>query len=140
MTNVDYLINVLPATRQTDLLLSRNVIEKCNNVGFVNIGRGNVIKEDDIIYALDNGMFSKVTLDVFQNEPLVESSALWSHKNVTSKYPQVKNILKCFFSIVTPHVAGESRPQDIAECFKNNFERVQAGLEPDNLLDWSKLY
>ena len=84
MTNVDYLINVLPSTRQTDQLLSRAVIEHCKNVGFVNIGRGNVIKEDDIIHALDHGMFSKVTLDVFNTEPLDESSPLWSQEGVTS--------------------------------------------------------
>ena len=78
--------------------------EKHWNVGFVNFGRGNVI--DDVIYALDN-KFSAAVHDVFNVETLPKSSQLWTHSNVT----------------ITPHVAGVSRAQDVADCFKNNLDK-----------------
>ena len=54
-----------------------------HNVGFVNIGRGNVIQEEDIISALDGGMLRAAVLDVFNTEPLPPASPLWSHPRVT---------------------------------------------------------
>lgn len=82
--NVDYLVNVLPATPNTNNLLSRERLKHCNNVGFVNIGRGNIIDEEDTIFALEKGFFKAAFLDVFNQEPLPAESPLWSHENVTS--------------------------------------------------------
>jgi len=124
MSHVDYIINVLPSTESTNNLLNRKTLQHCKNIGFVNIGRGNVISEEDILFALNEGMFKKVVLDVFKEEPLPQSSPLWSHPDVT----------------VTPHVAGESQPQDIAECFLRNLERFDQGLEPDCLVKWDQSY
>jgi len=124
LSSVDYLINILPSTPDTDNILSKEVLRSCDQVGFVNIGRGNVIREEDIIYALDHGHFSGAVLDVFQQEPLPASSLLWSHKDV----------------LVTPHVAGESRAQDIADCFKSNLAKLDSGEDIDCCVDWDKLY
>lgn len=84
--NVDYLVNVLPATPNTNNLLSRERLKHCNNVGFVNIGRGNIIDEEDTIFALEKGFFKAAFLDVFNQEPLPAESPLWSHENVTSTF------------------------------------------------------
>ena len=54
-------------------------------MGFVNIGRGNIITEGDIIFALDNHHFTGAVLDVFHQEPLPSDSPLWSHENVLGK-------------------------------------------------------
>ena len=64
----------------------RKTLQGCQNVGFVNIGRGNIIEEDDIVYALDNNLFSGAVLDVFNVEPLPKLSPLWSHPKVSSMY------------------------------------------------------
>ena len=69
-------------------------MKACHNVGFVNIGRGNVIKEEDIISALDGGMLRAAVLDVFNTEPLPPASALWSHPRVTG------NIEHCKYSLL----------------------------------------
>ena len=124
LASVDYLINVLPATPTTDKILNRDTLKFCKNVGFVNIGRGNVIEEDDIIYALDNNLFSAAVLDVFNVEPLPKSSQLWTHSNVS----------------ITPHVAGVSRAQDVADCFKSNLDKFDNNLDLECLVDWSKSY
>ena len=41
---------------------------------------------------------------------------------------------------VTPHVAGESRAEDIAECFKSNLDRLDSGGDIQCCIDWDKLY
>ena len=69
-------------------------MKACQNVGFVNIGRGNVIQEEDIIHALDQGMLRAAVLDVFNTEPLPPASALWSHPRVTG------NIEHCKYSLL----------------------------------------
>ena len=101
MAGQDYLINVLPSTAETNNILNRCVflsgvmktvwwcdfrenLKHCKNVGFVNIGRGNIISEADILYALDNNFFRGAVLDVFNVEPLPEDSPLWVHPSVLS--------------------------------------------------------
>ncbi len=56
----------------------------------VNIARGGVVKEDDLIVALEQGRIAGAALDVFEQEPLPPDHAWWTAKNV----------------IITPHLAG----------------------------------
>jgi len=49
---------------------------------FMNIGRGTCVNEDDLIKALNTKKIGGAVLDVFKEEPLVESSKLWECKNV----------------------------------------------------------
>jgi len=124
LSSVDYVINILPATPDTDNCLGGGILSNCNNVGFVNIGRGNVIKEDAVIDALENGWLRGAALDVFNVEPLPAESKLWSHPKVT----------------ITPHIAGMSRPKDIAECFLSNLKKFDSGEVLDCLVNWDRLY
>ena len=48
----------------------------------VNISRGAVVNEKDLVKALESGILSGVVLDVFENEPLAENSELWDMENV----------------------------------------------------------
>jgi phosphoglycerate dehydrogenase-like enzyme len=57
---------------------------------FINIGRGETVVEEDLIFALNNKIISAAALDVFFKEPLSLDSPLWDVDNV----------------IITPHVAG----------------------------------
>jgi len=124
LQSVNYLVSILPATPETDNILGSGMLSNCQNVGFINIGRGNVIKEEEIVEALDKGWLRAAALDVFNVEPLPQESDLWSHPRVT----------------ITPHVAGESRAQDIAQCFQANLELYDAGKDLNCLVDWTKLY
>jgi phosphoglycerate dehydrogenase-like enzyme len=77
---------------------------------------------------------------VFNVEPLPSESKLWSHPKVTStKHWFSKTKLIHVFS-VTPHVAGESRAQDIAECFVRNLNKFDSGENLDCVVNWDRLY
>ena len=114
-------------------------------MGFVNIGRGNIITEGDIVFALDNQHFTGAVLDVFHQEPLPSDSPLWCHENVLGESASVQlgpkfQIIDFSCFSVTPHIAGESRAQDIAECFKTNLDLYDSGAELGCCIDWDKLY
>lgn len=80
LTNCDYIINVLPSTPNTLGLLNGNVLQNCKNRGsiFINIGRGTIIKEADLLHALEQQWILGAILDVFEEEPLSKKSKLWT--------------------------------------------------------------
>ncbi|XP_064213238.1 glyoxylate/hydroxypyruvate reductase A isoform X2 [Tribolium castaneum] len=78
----DYIVSVLPSTRETDGLLDNDVLKNCADKGsvLINIGRSNILSEDSLIKAIKNRWLSGAVLDVFDVEPLPECSPLWSIK------------------------------------------------------------
>ena len=109
----DYIVNILPHTPSTIGLLGGGRLQQCRADPqraappvLINVGRGSIISERDILEALDKEHISQAVLDVFVEEPLPPSSALWAHPRV----------------IVTPHVAAVSTPEDVAEAFCANLE------------------
>jgi phosphoglycerate dehydrogenase-like enzyme len=83
-----------------------------NGAGLVNVARGEVVVEKDLIEALQTGNLGSAYLDVFEHEPLSPSSALWSLPNV----------------ILTPHSAG----------FSSGNEARVSQMFLDNLATWAK--
>lgn len=101
----DIVISVLPGGDATDGLVTPRMLAALDG-WFVNMGRGNVVAEADLLAALEAGSVLGVGLDVFESEPLPESSPLWSHPRV----------------VLTPHTAGfspEYGPR-LAEIVRDN--------------------
>ncbi|KAI4465918.1 2-hydroxyacid dehydrogenase-related [Holotrichia oblita] len=126
LQNCDYVINVLPNTPETKGLLNGGVLKNCKDRAtvFINVGRGSIISDGDLIQALDKKWLSSAILDVFNEEPLPESSLLWS-------MPQVK---------ITPHVSAVSIARHIAEQFMDNYKLHMSNEPIPTTLDLSKGY
>ncbi|KAF8790793.1 Glyoxylate/hydroxypyruvate reductase A like protein [Argiope bruennichi] len=125
LSDCDYLCNTLPSTPLTRGILSASVLRNCKkNPVFINVGRGDVIPEVELLQALRTGCLSGSVLDVFETEPLPKSSQLWHMPEVT----------------ITPHVAAISKPEHIAEEFFNVFLRYVEGHELKNVVRWSDGY
>ena len=91
---------------------------------FINVGRSNVISDASLLEALDKDWISGAILDVFHQEPLPQGHAFWSHPKI----------------ILTPHVSALSRPEDIAECFKQNFFHFMKNEPLQNVVNWKQCY
>jgi glyoxylate/hydroxypyruvate reductase A len=121
----DILICLLPLTAETRHILNAKTFAQLPKDAFViNVARGGHLKEDDLIGAIDSGHISGATLDVFETEPLPESSPLWSHPKIT----------------VTPHVAAISDPRVMAKNAVDGIARHKAGRPLGNVVDLTRGY
>lgn len=106
----DWLIIACPLTPQTRGLIDRSALELLPaGACLINISRGPVVVEADLIAALQAGTLAGAYCDVFETEPLPADSPLWQLPNV----------------IVTPHNAGASQgfPGKAAGYFLENLRR-----------------
>ncbi|SFF58738.1 Phosphoglycerate dehydrogenase [Halobacillus alkaliphilus] len=83
LSKSDIVILTLPLTSETHYLFDANRITfmKENSV-LINLSRGGIINELALMDSIQNGKFSGVSLDVFEEEPLQESSILWENEKV----------------------------------------------------------
>jgi phosphoglycerate dehydrogenase-like enzyme len=82
-SNYDILIFSMPNNEDTAGLVDEKFINTLKDTAIlINVGRGTLINEQDLINALNNDKFSGVALDVMQTEPLPVQSELWSHPKV----------------------------------------------------------
>lgn len=120
----DVIINTLPNTLETKGLFDKQLFASCNGSLFINVGRGTAVVQEDLLHALDEGKITKAILDVFEEEPLLQSSPLWSHPGV----------------VVTPHHASKTTADDVATSFKRIMEEINAGTTNDLFVDLSRGY
>jgi phosphoglycerate dehydrogenase-like enzyme len=100
LPQADWLLLACPLTESTSRLVDGKGLSLMPaGASLVNVARGEVVVEQDLIAALRAGTLSSAFLDVFEHEPLGSDSPLWDMENV----------------IVTPHSAGHSA---------GNYERV----------------
>jgi glyoxylate/hydroxypyruvate reductase A len=84
LASADIFVVLLPLTPDTREILNRDLFARMTKRGplgapvLINAGRGGLQNEADILAALDEGLLSAVTLDVFQQEPLDRESPFWA--------------------------------------------------------------
>lgn len=79
----DVVILALPLTDQTKGLFDRKRLLCCRkDAVLVNVSRGGVIVQDDLIDLLNQGHFFGAVLDVFEQEPLKPDNPLWDMQTV----------------------------------------------------------
>lgn len=125
LKKINVLICTVPLTPQTKGLLNKSFFKKLNNQTYlINVSRGEVHVEKDIIEAINNGKLSGAFLDVFEKEPLPKDSPIWSH-------PKIK---------ITPHIASLSYSDEGVRQVMENFDRLNKNKTLLNLVDRKKMY
>lgn len=78
---VDFLLITCALNKETFHLINENVFLKMKKgVRIINVSRGPIIKEEDLIKALENETVHSAALDVFEEEPLPLQSKLRNHE------------------------------------------------------------
>jgi glyoxylate/hydroxypyruvate reductase len=121
LSRADILIVLLPHTPATENLLDApTLFQKCKpGVAIINVGRGSVIDDTALLTALEQGIVSGATLDVFRTEPLPLDHGYW-------KDPRV---------LITPHIAAKTRAETAAPVIAENIRRCVMGESPLYVVD-----
>lgn len=118
----DYVVLITPLTEQTrNLFAAPEFNAMSSHARFINIGRGALVVEEDLLAALHDGQIAGAALDVFVEEPLPPQSPFWQAPNC----------------LVSPHMSGDyvEYEQTMADQFMHNWERYLAGEPLVNLVD-----
>ena len=122
LPEADFVVLTVPLTDETHHIIDDAALRAMKSTAIViNIGRGGTIDEDALIRALQEGRIGGAGLDVFETEPLPESSPLWDLPNV----------------ILTSHYAGHNPHYDdrALTIFRDNLRRYLDGAPLRNVVD-----
>jgi D-2-hydroxyacid dehydrogenase (NADP+) len=91
VADLDFLVLLTPLTAATRHSVDARVFAAMKPTSYlVNVARGGVVNEADLMTALEQDRIAGAALDVFEQEPLPPDHPLWTTKN----------------AVVTPHLAG----------------------------------
>ncbi|MFI7006910.1 D-2-hydroxyacid dehydrogenase [Streptomyces sp. NPDC050145] len=93
---------------------------------FINVGRGQLVVEDELLDALNKRWISGAALDVFEHEPLPPDSPLWTTPGL----------------IVSPHMSGDTVGwrDELGAQFVELYEAWAAGRPLTNVVDKKRGY
>ncbi|MGB6085000.1 D-2-hydroxyacid dehydrogenase [Parvibaculum sp.] len=90
---MDYLVVCLPFTEETAALVDETFLSALKpGAVLIDISRGGIVESGAVLDALDAGRLRGAALDVFEEEPVPDTSRLWRRRDV----------------LLTPHVSGTS--------------------------------
>ncbi|GAA0557973.1 D-2-hydroxyacid dehydrogenase [Actinomadura livida] len=122
LAEADYVVLAAPLTPETRHMVDAAALARMRpSARLVNVGRGALVNEADLVEALRAGRIAGAALDVFEDEPLPESSPLWDMPNV----------------LVSPHMSGDviGWRDELVRLFTANLDRHVAGRPLRNVVD-----
>ncbi|WP_439574140.1 D-2-hydroxyacid dehydrogenase [Phreatobacter sp.] len=114
LADADIVALTCPLTAETEGLINAGRLAAMKPTALlVNCARGRVVDEDALVDALKAGRIAGAALDVTREEPLQETSPLWSMENV----------------IITPHTGGETADYErlVVDMLIENLGRLTRG-------------
>lgn len=115
LAKLDVVILTLPLTKDTKYLFDKRLLDKFKEDSLlINVSRGAIIKEKDLIAKLKKNKNFQAILDVYEEEPLNNENKLWNLENV----------------ILTPHnsFVSEKTNERMFELITKNIEKVMKGI------------
>ncbi|GGI45467.1 hydroxyacid dehydrogenase [Paenibacillus marchantiophytorum] len=127
LSQSDFVVLLLPSTAKTRGFITKEHLALMKPSAFlINLARGDVIDEEALISALQEGSLAGAALDVFEQEPLPVTSPFWTLENV----------------ILTPHIAGASAhyTERASSIFYHNVRAFLDGGEMMNIVNLKEGY
>ncbi|WP_049987043.1 D-2-hydroxyacid dehydrogenase [Halobellus rufus] len=114
-----FVVLAVPLTPATEEMIDADVLAAMREDAYlINVARGSVVDQAALVRALEDGEIAGAALDVFETEPLPESSPLWEMDDV----------------VVTPHAGSATRRycDYVASLVAESVRRVREGEDPAN--------
>jgi glyoxylate/hydroxypyruvate reductase A len=114
------LVCLLPATADTASLLDRAALQILPpGAHLINVARGGIVVDEDLIALLDSGHLAGATLDVFREEPLPPQHPFWHHPRIT----------------LTPHVSAVTLVSESVTQIAAKIRRLERGEPVTGVID-----
>jgi phosphoglycerate dehydrogenase-like enzyme len=123
----DYVVLAAPLTEQTKGMIDANALARFQPTArLINVGRGALVVQEDLVAALEAGRLAGAALDVFDTEPLPETSPLWEMPHV----------------LISPHMSGDTIGwhEDLVDLFTANLRRFTRNEPLRNVVDKRRGY
>lgn len=127
LSDADYVVLAAPLTDETRGMIDAKALAAMKPTArLINVGRGPLVVQEDLVEVLAAGRLGGAALDVFVDEPLARSSPLWRLPNV----------------IVSPHMSGDvvGWRAELVALFVDNLSRYSDGRPLRNVVDKSRGY
>lgn len=125
--DADNVVLIAPLTEQTAGLVDARILAAMkSSAHLINVGRGALVVEDDLVAALRDGTIAAASLDVVETEPLPDDSPLWDMENVA----------------ISPHMSGDvvGWRDELADQFLTRLRAHVAGEELVGAVDKQRGY
>jgi glyoxylate/hydroxypyruvate reductase len=125
LTGLDVLVSIMALTKETRGILNRSTLSRlASGAHLINIGRGALLVDADLIGLLDEGKLSGATLDVFNEEPLPADHPFWHRSDIA----------------ITPHIAGVTLPAQAVAQIAGKIRQIERGLPVSGVVDREQGY
>ncbi|MES2741613.1 MAG: glyoxylate/hydroxypyruvate reductase A [Pseudomonadota bacterium] len=119
------LVCMLPLTPETANLLDRANLAKLPPQAYlINVARGALLSEPDLLAMIESGRLAGATLDVFRNEPLPVQHPFWRERRI----------------IITPHIAARTVCRDSVAQIAAKIRQLRAGQPVADVVDRNQGY
>ena len=119
------LVCLLPSTPATRGMLDRALLGRLPaGAQVINVARGDLVVDADLVALLDSGHLAGAVLDVFREEPLPAAHPFWHHPRI----------------VVTPHVSAATLVEPAVAQIAAKIRRLEAGLPVTGVVDRSRGY
>jgi glyoxylate/hydroxypyruvate reductase len=114
------LVCMLPLTPETSNLLDRHNLGKLlPNAYLINVSRGAILAEPDLMTLIRSGHIAGATLDVFRHEPLPAPHPFWNEPRIA----------------ITPHISALTMRHDAVRQIADKIAKLESGQPVGDIVD-----
>ncbi len=114
------LVCMLPLTPETSNLLDRHNLGKLQQGAYlINVSRGAILAEPDLMTLIRSGHIAGATLDVFRHEPLPAPHPFWNEPRIA----------------ITPHISALTMRHDAVLQIRDKIAQLESGQPVDDIVD-----
>jgi phosphoglycerate dehydrogenase-like enzyme len=119
LSEVDFVVSAVTLTPETHGMANRSLFERMKPTAyFINISRGPIVNEEDLLAAVSEGRIAGAGLDVLSIEPPSPENPILNHDRI----------------VITPHTAGvtEQSFSALGHAVADNISRLKEGKRLKN--------